>query len=79
MEEEGRFEAQAGLARRIDQAESSVAIRMPTGKIGLAAFLHVREVPCVQSVLCTCGSRRPDLSTCLVRERGGSAENVKGY
>lgn len=33
------------LHARLRKAESSLAVQMRTGKIGLAAFLHARKVP----------------------------------
>lgn len=51
-----RLELHTGLRK----AGSSLAVQARMGKIGLAAFLHAREVPGAESASCTCGWRKQD-------------------
>ena len=46
------------LHHNLRKAESSLAIRLRTEKVGFAAFLHARRVPDVVSPACQCGWRR---------------------
>lgn len=63
-----RLKLHAGLKK----VESTLAVQMRSGKIGLAAFLHARRVPEVENALCTCGWRKQDvkhvLMFCLERQ-----------
>lgn len=60
------YDERLGLYANMPKAQSSVAVQLRTGKIGLRAFLYKRRVPGIKSTGCECGWRYQDAHHMLI-------------